>query len=49
MRQVYHDMNNHMKNIKSLKNSSEDVNKYINSIEDEVKILKIFIIQEMYY
>ncbi|HBG0085684.1 TPA: GHKL domain-containing protein, partial [Clostridioides difficile] len=40
MRQVYHDMNNHMKNIKSLKNSSEDVNKYINSIEDEVKNTK---------
>ncbi|MGX4601289.1 sensor histidine kinase [Faecalimicrobium sp. JNUCC 81] len=37
MRQVYHDMNNHMENIKSLKNSSEDVNKYINNIEDEVK------------
>lgn len=40
MRQVYHDMNNHMKNIKSLKNSSEDVNKYINNIEDEVKSTK---------
>ncbi|MDL0298763.1 sensor histidine kinase, partial [Clostridioides difficile] len=40
MRQVYHDMNNHMKNIKSLKNSSEDVNKYIDGIEDEVKNTK---------
>ncbi|WP_286183945.1 ATP-binding protein [Clostridium sp. CCUG 7971] len=40
MRQVYHDMNNHMENIKSLKNSSEDVNKYINNIEDEVKETK---------
>lgn len=37
MRKVYHDMNNHMENIKSLKNSSEDVNKYINNIEDEIK------------
>lgn len=37
MRQVYHDMNNHMNSIKSLKNSNEDVNKYINNIEDEVK------------
>ncbi len=37
MRQVYHDMNNHMENIKALKNSSEEVNKYINNIEDEVK------------
>ncbi|MCR8746248.1 sensor histidine kinase [Romboutsia lituseburensis] len=37
MRQVYHDMNNHMNNIKSLKNSSEDVNAYINNIEYEVK------------
>ncbi|GAA0714370.1 ATP-binding protein [Paraclostridium ghonii] len=40
MRQIYHDMNNHMKNIKSLKNSSEDVDKYINNIEDEVKSTK---------
>ncbi|WP_371025161.1 ATP-binding protein [Paraclostridium ghonii] len=40
MRQIYHDMNNHMKNIKSLKNSSEDVDKYINNIEDEVKSSK---------
>jgi signal transduction histidine kinase len=40
MRQVYHDMNNHMENIKSLKNSSEDVSKYINNIEDEVKSTK---------
>ncbi|MEG2786355.1 MAG: ATP-binding protein [Romboutsia sp.] len=40
MRQVYHDMNNHMENIKSLKNSSEDVNKYINNIADEVKSTK---------
>jgi hypothetical protein len=37
MKRVYHDMNNHMENIKSLKNSCEDVNKYINNIEDEVK------------
>ncbi len=37
MKQVYHDMNNHMENIRSLKNSSEDVNAYINNIEDEVK------------
>lgn len=37
MKQVYHDMNNHMENIRSLKNSSEDVNEYINNIEDEVK------------
>ncbi len=37
MKKVYHDMNNHMENIKSLKNSSEDVDKYINNIEDEVK------------
>ncbi|MBS6507928.1 MAG: sensor histidine kinase [Paraclostridium bifermentans] len=37
MKQVYHDMNNHMENIRSLKNSSEDVNKYIDNIEDEVK------------
>ncbi|GAA0864844.1 sensor histidine kinase [Paraclostridium tenue] len=40
MRQVYHDMNNHIKNIKSLKNSSEEVNKYINNIEDAVKETK---------
>lgn len=37
MKQVYHDMNNHMENIRSLKNSSEDVNEYIDNIEDEVK------------
>lgn len=37
MRQVYHDMNNHMENIKLLKDSSEDINKYINNIENEVK------------
>lgn len=37
MKQVYHDMNNHMENIRSLKNSSEYVNEYINNIEDEVK------------
>lgn len=37
MKQVYHDMNNHMENIRSLKNSSEDVSEYINNIEDEVK------------
>ena len=43
MRQVYHDMNNHMENIKSLKNSSEDVNKYINNIEDEVKGTKKYL------
>ncbi|WP_315167626.1 ATP-binding protein [Metaclostridioides mangenotii] len=42
MRQVYHDMNNHMENIKSLKNSSEDVNKYINNIEDEVGTKNIY-------
>jgi hypothetical protein len=40
MKQVYHDMNNHMINIKSLKNSSEDVDKYIDNIEDEVKSTK---------
>ncbi len=40
MKQVYHDMNNHMSNIKSLKNSSEDVDKYIDNIEDEVKSTK---------
>lgn len=37
MKQVYHDMNNHIENIKVLKNSSEDVNRYIKNIEDEVK------------
>lgn len=37
MKQVYHDMNNHMENIRALKNSSEDVNEYIDNIEDEVK------------
>ncbi|RDY27734.1 ATP-binding protein [Romboutsia weinsteinii] len=37
MKRVYHDMNNHMNNIKSLKSSSEDVDKYINNIENEVK------------
>ena len=37
MKQVYHDMNNHIQNIKYLKNSSGDVDKYINNIEDEVK------------
>lgn len=40
MKKVYHDMNNHMKNIKMLKNNNEDVNTYINSIEDEVKNTK---------
>ncbi|MDK2585367.1 GHKL domain-containing protein [Romboutsia sedimentorum] len=40
MKQVYHDMNNHMSNIKSLKNSSEDVDKYIDNIEDEIKSTK---------
>ncbi len=40
MRQVYHDMNNHMENIKSLKNTNEEVNIYINNIEDEVKSTK---------
>lgn len=40
MKKVYHDMNNHMENIKILKDNSEDVNKYINSIEDEVKNIK---------
>lgn len=49
MKRIYHDMNNHMENIKLLKNSSEEVNKYINNIENEVKSTKIFIIQEMYY
>ncbi|WP_228370453.1 sensor histidine kinase [Gottschalkia acidurici] len=37
MKQVYHDMNNHIQNIKYLKNSSGDVDKYINNIEDQVK------------
>ncbi|WP_240291401.1 sensor histidine kinase [Paraclostridium sordellii] len=40
MKKVYHDMNNHMENIKRLKGNSEDVNKYINNIEDEVKNVK---------
>ncbi len=40
MKKVYHDMNNHMENIKRLKDNSEDVNKYINNIEDEVKSTK---------
>lgn len=34
MRQLYYDMSNNMKNIKSLKNSSEEANKNINNIED---------------
>lgn len=40
MKKVYHDMNNHMENIKRLKDNSEYVNKYINNIEDEVKNVK---------
>ncbi|MEG1311775.1 MAG: ATP-binding protein [Romboutsia sp.] len=37
MKHVYHDMNNHMKNIKHMKNRNESIDKYINNIEDEVK------------
>ncbi|WMM26216.1 ATP-binding protein [Tissierella sp. MB52-C2] len=37
MKQIYHDMNGHIENIKSLKDNSGDVNKYIESIEDEVR------------
>ncbi|WWD85348.1 hypothetical protein TEGL_38160 [Terrisporobacter glycolicus ATCC 14880 = DSM 1288] len=40
MKQVYHDMNNHMKNIKYLKDGNEDVDKYINNIENEVQSSK---------
>ncbi|RHQ98380.1 sensor histidine kinase [Peptoclostridium sp. AF21-18] len=37
MRQVYHDMNNHIKNIKSMKNNSSEIDEYIYSIEKEVQ------------
>ena len=37
MRQVYHDMNNHIKNIKSMKSNSSEIDEYIYSIEKEVK------------
>lgn len=40
MKQVYHDMNNHIENIKLLKNNSQEVNTYIESIENEVKSIK---------
>lgn len=40
MKQVYHDMNNHMKNIKYLKDGNKDVDKYINNIENEVQSSK---------
>ncbi|GAA0864879.1 hypothetical protein GCM10008917_20100 [Paraclostridium tenue] len=33
-------MNNHMENIKRLKDNSEDINKYIDNIGDEVKNVK---------
>lgn len=37
MRQVYHDMNNHIKNIKSMKNNGTEIDEYIDSIEKEVQ------------
>lgn len=37
MRQVYHDMNNHIKNIKSMKNNGAEINEYIDGIEKEVQ------------
>ena len=37
MRQVYHDMNNHIKNIKSMKSNSSEIDEYIYSIEKEVQ------------
>ena len=37
MRQVYQDMNNHIKNIKSMKSNSSEIDEYIYSIEKEVQ------------
>lgn len=37
LRNLHHDMNNHMGNIKVLQNDNEDVNKYIDSINDEME------------
>lgn len=36
-RKLHHDMNNHMTNIKALQNDNENVNKYIDSINDEME------------
>lgn len=37
VKRLYHDINNHMTNINALQHNSEEVNKYINSINDEIK------------
>lgn len=36
VRRLYHDINNHMTNIKIIQNQNEEVGKYINSINEEI-------------
>lgn len=36
VRTLYHDINNHITNINALQNNNEEVNKYVNSINEEI-------------
>ncbi|WP_373600458.1 GHKL domain-containing protein [Paraclostridium bifermentans] len=40
VRQLYHDINNHIYCIDNLKNNSKEVNEYVNNLKDEIKEFK---------